>query len=298
MITVENILNYLTEKKIEYEEYGNKSKVITGFSSLNNYKNDTITWCKDIKYVPEEKRDYAVVIVGKDSRLDEYFPNRITTENPKKIFFEIIEEFFNTNTILPEVGNNTYISDNVILGKNVKIGHNCTLAGNIFIGDNTVIYNNVSIINNVKIGNDCVIHSGVIMGHDDFAYTEDNEGCKAMIKHYGGIYIGNNVFIGAGTIINRGTIDDTIIKSGTKIDALCHISHNCIIDENCAFVSGTRLYGSAQIGKNVYIASATIKNQLKVGDNTIIGMGSIVLNDIEDNVTVAGVPAKIIKYNK
>ena len=76
---------------------------------------------------------------------------------------------------------------------------------------------------------------------------------KIMITHHGGVVIGNDVFIGAGCVINRGTLDDTIIGNDVKIDAQCHISHNTIIGDGCAFVSGTRIYGSVKVGDNVKV---------------------------------------------
>lgn len=296
MINIKEIKEYLLKENINFSYYGDDNLAIDGFSSLNNYKRNTITWCKNENAITNELGEGSLVVTKDD--IINVFPNSIHVKDPKKVFFMILEAFWGEKNSGSHIGKNSYISDKVKLGSNVRIGHNCVLDGEITIGDNTTIYNNVSIINKVKIGQNCIIQSGTIIGHDDFSYVEDEKNVKTMIKHYGGVEIYDDVFIGANCMINRGTLDSTLIGKGTKIDANCHISHNCIVKENCAFVSGTRLYGSAQIGKNVYIASATIKNQLKVGDNTIIGMGSIVLNDIEDNVTVAGVPAKIIKYNK
>ena len=39
-------------------------------------------------------------------------------------------------------------------------------------------------------------------------------------------------------------------------------------------------------------AGAKVLGNIKVGDNVKIGAGAVVLNDIRDNVTVVGVPAK------
>ena len=38
-----------------------------------------------------------------------------------------------------------------------------------------------------------------------------------------------------------------------------------------------------------------IKNQVEVGENVVVGMGSVVLKNIEDNTTVIGVPARPLK---
>ncbi len=35
--------------------------------------------------------------------------------------------------------------------------------------------------------------------------------------------------------------------------------------------------------------------QLKIGSNTIIGSGSVIIKDVPENVTAVGVPARVIK---
>ena len=112
------------------------------------------------------------------------------------------------------------------------------------------------------------------------------------MPHFGSVVIGDNVDIGANTTIERGTIDDTVIENGVKIDDLCQISHNVHIGENTNIITNTSIYGSVNIGKNCYIATSIIRNQLKIGDNVTIGMGSVVVKDIQDGSLVFGNPAK------
>ena len=94
--------------------------------------------------------------------------------------------------------------------------------------------------------------------------------------------------IGAGVnFIHRGTI---VINPG------CIVGENSRI--NCEVVIGAVLGTSKKapvIGKNVYIApGAKILGDIKIGNNVIIGANAVVINDVPDNVTVAGVPAKVI----
>ena len=139
------------------------------------------------------------------------------------------------------VGQHTYISPKVRLGKNVRIGHNCTLDGDITIGDGTVIWNNVVIVNRVSIGKDCDIRSGAVIGHDGLSYTEDENHRKTMVKHFGGVTIGDRVLISDNVCVNRGTIDDTVLESGVKVGGLGHIAHNCYVGENAALLIDTVL---------------------------------------------------------
>ena len=190
------------------------------------------------------------------------------------------------------MGQFTYLSPKVKLGKNVRIGHNCTLDGDITIGDGTVIWNNVVIVNRVTIGRDCDIHSGAVIGHDGYAYTEDALHKKTMIKHFGGVSIGDRVLIGENVCISRGTIDDTILESGVKIDALGHIAHNCWFEEDAAMAVPCSVSGSVHIGRNGYLAGTIIRNQCVIGENAFIGMGAVVVKDVPSGETVVGNPAK------
>lgn len=294
MVVIRDILIFLKKQNIEYKFTGDDSDIVEGFSSLYKYKSDTITWCKNSDILNKKASGYYKLLIATEYN-DEVCKNCIITNDPKKIFFGIIEEFFVKETELPNIGQGTYISKDVKIGNNVKIGHNCVLDGDISIADNTIIYNNVSIINHVKIGCNCTIQSGTIIGHDCYAYVEDEHYNKHMIKHYGGVVIEDDTWIGCCCVINRGTIDDTIIGYGSKLDDYCHISHNVELGAKSALISGAKLYGSVKTGENAYVASAIVKNQITLGNNVVVGMGSVVLQDTEDNMTVVGVPAKPIK---
>ena len=57
----------------------------------------------------------------------------------------------------------------------------------------------------------------------------------------------------------------------------------------------TVLYGKINVGKNCFIGCrSTILMGVTIGDNTIIGAGSVVNRDIPSNVVAAGVPCKVI----
>ena len=57
-----------------------------------------------------------------------------------------------------------------------------------------------------------------------------------------------------------------------------------------------RSKGEVKIGNNVWIGDkATILGGVTIGDNVIIGAGSVVTHDIPSNSMVAGIPARVVK---
>lgn len=290
-MVIRDILEFLTTEGISYKFYGNENTEVDGFSSLKNYKRGSIAWINDRKNIPVGFEIQSIALAFVATRIED-ISNQIESESSKRAFFATIEHFFSEEKKQDPIGKYTYISEQVTLGKNVIIGHNCSLDGEIQIGDNTIIGNNVSIVNRVKIGNNCDIHSGVVIGHDGFAYTEDEFHNKYMIKHHGGVSIGNDVTIFDNVCITRGTIDDTVIEDGVKIDSLSHIAHNVHIRKNAALAAPCRLNGSVDFGEGAYIAGGLVRNQCKVGAGAFVGLGAVVVKDVEENTTVVGNPAK------
>jgi len=59
---------------------------------------------------------------------------------------------------------------------------------------------------------------------------------------------------------------------------------------------GTMIGGDVQVCEGAYIgASVSIKEKIKIGQWSVVGMGSVVINDVLASSTYVGVPAKKIK---
>lgn len=134
---------------------------------------------------------------------------------------------------------------------------------------------------------------GVRIGHNGYAYIENTNHEKTMVKHFGRVSIGDRVLIGENTCISRGTIDDTVLEDGVKIDALGHIAHNCWLEEDVAMAAPCRINGSSHIGRNSYLTGSIVRNQCTIGENAFVGLGAVVVKDVPPGETVAGIPAKL-----
>lgn len=289
------ILRFLESSGIPFTFRGEETAEVERFSSLTHYKRGTFTWVKTQENLPVGFDFSQVTLAFISEGIAGEFPNVIETSQSKRAFFSTMEHFYGEEEERPAIGRFTYLSPQVKLGKNVRIGHNCTLDGDIAIGDDTVIWNGVTIVNRVELGKRCEIQSGCVIGHDGFAYTEDAQHNKTMVRHFGGVRIGDDVLICENVCIDRGTIDDTTIENGVKVDALTHIAHNARLHQNAALAAPCRINGSVQIGENSYLAGATVRNQCIVGTNAFVGLGAIVIKNVPSGETVVGNPAKPLR---
>ena len=137
------------------------------------------------------------------------------------------------------------------------------------------------------------IASGVIIGADGMEYRRNKQGRLVEGVHRNGVIIGNHVDIRANTTVHRGVVKPTVIGDGTKIGPNCNITHEVRIGKHCLITGGTTIAGEARLGDRVYIGpDSTVGTRIRIGNDVSIRIGSLVLDDIPDGLTVAGRPAE------
>ena len=78
----------------------------------------------------------------------------------------------------------------------------------------------------------------------------------------------------------------------------CTITHDVVIEEFVTIYPGVNISGNCNISQCMEIGTGTkIIQGKRIGENTILGAGSIVVNDLQSDVTAVGVPARVIKYH-
>lgn len=301
MISIKKIKEFLDENNVHYEYVGKDNCEVEYFCPLNALKDNSIIWIKNANSYDISifnKFNNIIVVCNARDTSEAANVNYLFVDNPHPIYFSIIRKFFTDDKeIKYEIAANSVVESKNI-GKHVKIGHFCYIGKDVIIKDNVTIGNNVSIDGKVVIGEGTIIYSGVVIGMDGYGFYDDIEYNHRRVPHLGGVIIGKNVEIGANTCIAKGCLGDTIIGDDVKIDNLCHIAHNVRIGNRSRIIALSMLAGSSVIGENAWVAPcSSIKNQVKVGDNSFIGMGAVVIKDVEDNTSVSGFPARIIKTN-
>jgi UDP-2-acetamido-3-amino-2,3-dideoxy-glucuronate N-acetyltransferase len=149
------------------------------------------------------------------------------------------------------------IASDVKLGRDVKLAQFINLYG-CEIGDETKIGAFVEIQKNASVGRRCKISSHTFV-------------CE-------GVTIEDNVFIGHGVTF----INDSYPRATTPGGELQ--------TERDWSVEPTVVKRGASIG-----SGSTILSQVVIGENAIVGAGSVVTHDVPANAIVAGNPAKLLR---
>ena len=114
-------------------------------------------------------------------------------------------------------------------------------------------------------------------------FISQNARRRTGIEIHPGATIGKNLFIDHG----MGVV----------------IGETAIIGDNCTLYQGVTLGGTGKdhgkrhptLGDNVMIgAGAKVLGPFRVGDNSRVAAGAVVLNEVPDNATAVGVPARVM----
>jgi acetyltransferase-like isoleucine patch superfamily enzyme len=152
------------------------------------------------------------------------------------------------------------ITDDVRLGKNVKLAKFINLYG-CTIGDNTKIGTFVEIQKNATVGKNCKISSHTFI-------------CE-------GVTIEDNVFVGHGVTFINDTYPRATTQDGKMQTEADWVVESIVVKKGASIGSG-----------------CTILANITIGENAILGAGSIITKNVPPNTIVAGYPAKILRKIK
>jgi len=150
------------------------------------------------------------------------------------------------------------VAPDVQLGKDVKLSKFVNLYG-CAIGEGTKIGAFVEIQKNARVGKNCKISSHTFI-------------CE-------GVTLEDNVFVGHGVTF----INDTYPRATTAKGELQ-------TEENWT-VEPTLVKKGASLG-----SGATVLSNLVIGENALVGAGSVVTQDVPDYAIVAGNPARLLRF--
>lgn len=114
----------------------------------------------------------------------------------------------------------------------------------------------------------------------------------AYVSKFAELAAGSVVFakavVNAGAKIGLGSI----INTGATVD------HDCLLGQGVHLSPGVHLAGKVSVGSYSQVGIGTsVIQQVFIGENVLIGAGSVIANNIKNNVVVMGVPGRVVKEN-
>ena len=104
--------------------------------------------------------------------------------------------------------------------------------------------------------------------------------------------------IGSGSVI----FAQGVVNAGAEIGIGCIVNTGATVDHDCSIGDGVHVSPGAHLAGEVKIGSyswigigSAVIQQISIGKNVLIGAGTVITKNIPDDVTVVGVPGKIIK---
>lgn len=208
----------------------------------------------------------------------------ILTEKPQELFWKL-HKLMEKEPEYVRTSFPSSIAPTAKIGKYVSIPEE-----NVIIEDGVVIEDFVTIYEHSHIKEHAIIRSGSRIG--GVGYQEYKVGRQIeTVNHYGGTVIGRYVDIQNNSCVDRALFpwENTVIGDYTKLDNLVHIAHAVRMGEACMCAAGVVIAGRCEIGNEVWIGlGASVRNLIKIGDNSRVNIGSVVVDHVEAGQSVSG----------
>jgi acetyltransferase-like isoleucine patch superfamily enzyme len=183
-----------------------------------------------------------------------------------------------------DIGEGAVIGDFVIIGeppRGKKPGELKTVIGkNATIRSHTVIYAGNIVGDNFQTGHH------VMVREENKIADNVSIGASSVVEHH--VHIGDNVRIHS----------QAFIPEETTLEAGCWIGPNVVIT-NARYPSSPGVKSSlrgATVRKNAKIgANATLLPGVVIGENALVGAGTVVTRDVPSGKVVVGNPAQVIR---
>lgn len=156
-----------------------------------------------------------------------------------------------------------------VIGENSIISTGAVIYTDVMIGKGTLIGDNASIRESCRIGDGCIVARNVSINYN----TKVGDATKILDNAHitGNMVIEDHVFI--STLV--ATTNDNLIGKGEYSDER---------------EKGPYIKRGATIG-----AAANLLPGVMIGENALVGAGSVVTKDVPDGKVVMGVPAKVVR---
>ena len=132
-------------------------------------------------------------------------------------------------------------------------------------------------------------------------YGSDSSGCprERLISLIApSVFVARTAVIGAGCVIYPNCFVGHNARLGDRVFVLSSstINHDNVLEDNVSVTSHVSLAGYVHVETGCYLGQAcTVRQYLRIGRDSLIGMGSVVLADVPPNSVMVGNPARKLR---
>ena len=236
---------------------------------------------------------------------------RLIVDNPKMAFIKASAMMHPPEAVKPgtastavvdptaEIDETAQIDDYAVIKAGAKIGPGVHIGAHTVIGEHVEIGAGSSVghhasVEYATLGKQVHIAPHCAIGGESFAYEADmKKGEVLEFPQLGRVVIHDHVDVHARSHIERGALSDTVLNKYCKIGSGCLISHGCTLGMGAAIFPDVSLMGSVSVGQLSKVhAGSKVRDQVRIGAQATVAMGSTVVSNVADGATVMGNPAK------
>lgn len=277
---------------LELRQYQNRFDSIKALARFGFAEKDELCFCDQIpNAVREDEQSTILCSPSVSENLAQRAPRalRIVLDDARAVFIDLAHALLSAG----------------LLEVSSLVDRSFGVAPSACIGSHSVIDPEVRIDDGVVIGSNCIVHRGVwlksgvaigdgtVVGNAGINAYRARDGRVLDFPHLAGVIVGEGTHIGANSVVVRGVLTSTRIDKGVVVGNLCNIGHGVEIGEKSWMSVGGMLGGHTVLGKQVTVGmAATVRDNLKIGEFSQIGMGAVVVKDVAPSSSVFGNPAR------